>query len=81
MVGPEPRAVELRRSGFYYPSWTKDEWAAGQGFASDAEALELVLARFSGLVFDPSPTLDTTGELMSVTEVGQLRIDNVYFVQ
>lgn len=81
VVGPEPRAFALQRAGFYYPSWTKQDWAAGQGFTSDDDALDLVLARFDGLIFDPSPTLDPTGELMSVAEVGHVRVDNVYFVQ
>lgn len=81
LVGPAPRVFALQRSGFYYPSWTKEAWAAGQGFSSDAQALELVLSRFEGLIFDPSPTLDETGELMSATEDGHVRVDNVYFVQ
>jgi spore coat protein H len=81
VVGPEPRAVALERAGFYYPSWAKDAWQAGQGFAVDDEAIERVLARFGGLVFSPGPTLDAAGELASATEIGRLRVDNVYFVE
>ena len=81
-VGPESRAFVLERASFYYPSWAKDDWAPGQGFpATDAEALERVLARLGGLVFGPTATLDERGELESATEVGHLRIDNVYFVR
>ncbi|HWO09979.1 MAG TPA: CotH kinase family protein [Polyangiaceae bacterium] len=81
-VGPEPRAVALPLADFYYPSWAKEDWAAGQGFpATDREALDGVLARFGGLNFDPRPTLNAVGELTEASEDGYLRIDNIHFLE
>jgi hypothetical protein len=75
---PEPFVIELGR--LYYPTWAKEDWEAGQGFAgTDAEARARVLQRFTGLVFGPGATLDAAGELSAQTETGHLRIDNIYF--
>jgi hypothetical protein len=77
-ITPQPFVIELSR--LYYPSWAKDAWRTGQGFpGSDAEALDLVLQHFTALVFGPSATVDTKGELSAASETGYLRIDNVYF--
>jgi spore coat protein H len=74
---PRPFVIEFER--VYYPSWAKDDWEPGQGFTGDAEALARVLQRFTGLVFGPAATVDATGQLTAESEVGWLRIDNVYF--
>jgi len=79
-VGITPQPFVIDFSQLYYPSWAKDGWSAGQGFpGTDAEALDLVLQRFTALVFGPSATVDATGELGAASETGYLRIDNVYF--
>jgi spore coat protein H len=79
-VGPEPRPVVLAFEDVYYPSWAKQGWATGQGFpGTDAEALQQVLQRFSGLAFGPAATMDAAGELAAATETGHLRVDNIYF--
>jgi spore coat protein H len=77
-VGPTPRAIAVELRDFFYPTWVKDDWTVAQGFPSDAEALEIVLQRFTGLVFGPSATLDAAGELTAASETGYLRIDNIY---
>jgi spore coat protein H len=77
-VGPTPRAIAVELRDFFYPTWAKDDWTVTQGFPSDAEALEAVLQRFTGLVFGPSATLDPAGELTAASETGYLRIDNIY---
>jgi hypothetical protein len=75
---PRPFVIDFQR--LYYPSWAKDDWLDGQGFSgSDAEALALVLQRFTGIIFGPSATFDDSGELASESETGELRIDNIYF--
>jgi hypothetical protein len=38
-----------------------------------------VLSRFDGLMFVPQATVDVNGELMTETETGYLRVDNIYF--
>jgi hypothetical protein len=79
-VGPEPRAVVINFGDFNYPPWTKEDWTAEQGYTvSDAEARELVLQRFEGLIFGPNATVDANGELSAPTEAGYLRIDNIHF--
>jgi hypothetical protein len=79
-VGPVPRAVVVNFADLYYPSWAKDEWSGALGFpGTDAEALDLVLQRFDGLIFGPGATVDAAGELSAETEAGHLRIDNIYF--
>jgi spore coat protein H len=78
-VGPTPRAIAVELRDFFYPAWVKDDWTAEQGFpGSDADALEIVLSRFTGLIFGPSATLDAAGELTAPSETGYLRIDNIY---
>lgn len=68
-----------RRPHFFYPGWAKQSWAVEQGFpGTDAEALEAVLKRFTGLIFGPGATLDAAGELTAASETGFLRIDNIY---
>jgi hypothetical protein len=79
-VGPEPRAIAIDLRALSYPTWAKDSWTAEQGFpGTDAEALDLVLSRFDGIVFGPTATVDAAGELSAPTETGFLRIDNIYF--
>jgi hypothetical protein len=78
-IGPTPRALAIELRSFFYPSWAKEGWSAEQGFpGDDAQALETVLQRFTGLVFSPSATLDPAGELTAASESGHLRIDNIY---
>ncbi|HTV25427.1 MAG TPA: CotH kinase family protein [Polyangiaceae bacterium] len=78
-VGPTPRAIAIDLRDFYYPDWAKQDWTPEQGFpGTDAEALETVLSRFTGLVFGPSATLDPAGELTAPSETGYLRVDNIY---
>jgi hypothetical protein len=79
-VGPVARAVVINFADLYYPTWAKEPWGVEQGFpGTDLEALELVLQRFDGLIFGPGATVDPAGELSTATEVGYLRIDNIYF--
>lgn len=78
-VGPTPRPVTVPFNRLEYPSWAR-VWTDTQGFpGADAEALALVLSRFNGLMFVPAPTRDASGELLSKSETGYLRVDNIYF--
>jgi spore coat protein H len=80
-VGPEPKPIVLDFARMYYPTWAKDSWTAGQGFpGTDAEALDVLLQRFTGIVFGPAATVDGTGELTAPVETGYLRVDNIYFL-
>lgn len=82
VVGPDPALVNVDFSALTYPGWARDPWDPdlGQGFpATDEEAKDLVLSRFTGLIFVPQPTLDGAGELTAATETGWLRIDNIHF--
>jgi hypothetical protein len=79
-VGVTPRPFVIDFADLYYPDWAKDAWDADQGFpGSDAEALDVVLQHFTGLVFAPTATVDIAGKLGAASETGYLRIDNVYF--
>lgn len=79
-VGPEPSPIAIDFADIHYPAWAKEAWTLEQGFpGTDVEARELVLRRFTGLVFGPGATLDAGGELSSERETGFLRIDNIYF--
>jgi hypothetical protein len=80
VIGTERRSVSIPLAALHYPDWAKASWTVGQGFpATDVEALDLVLSRFSGLILAPSATFDGAGELLGETETGHLRIDNIYF--
>jgi hypothetical protein len=81
-VGPTPTAIKVDFAALQYPDWARGSWdvGAGQGFpGTDDEAKALVLSRFTGLIFVPDPTRDGTGEMVSDTEPGWLRVDNLYF--
>lgn len=79
-VGPTASTVKLRFSKSYYPDWARSVWTAGQGWTTtDAEARAIVLRRFTGLTFGPSPTTDASGEMLTATESGSLQIDNIYY--
>jgi hypothetical protein len=79
-IGTGRRSVSIPLASLQYPPWAKAAWTEGQGFpGTDAEALDLVLSRFSGLVFAPGATVDAVGELVAETETGHLRVDNIYF--
>lgn len=80
VVGPAPQALTIPFSSLSYPEWAKAAWAEGQGFTgSDAEALDVILSRFTGLIFGPAATFDEAGELAVEPENGFLRVDNIYF--
>lgn len=79
-VGPTATTLKLRFSKSYYPDWARVVWTAGQGWTTtDAEALALVLRRFTGLRFGPSPTTNAAGEMVDAVESGFLQIDNIYY--
>jgi hypothetical protein len=79
-VGPTAQAVVIDFADLSYPSWAKEGWSAGRGFAgSDSEALAIVLQRFTGIALGPTAHVDSSGELSAATDAGQLRIDNIYF--
>lgn len=79
-VGPTPKTVRLPLASFVYPEWARAAWTAGQGFTTtDAEARKLVLERFDGLEFTPSPLWDSNGNLTPSPQAGNLRVDNIYF--
>ncbi len=75
-----PQTLVLDLRNFVYPQWAKDPWEADQGFSIPAsEALEVVLERFSGLIFAPTATFDAAGDLATEEEPGFVHIDNIYF--
>jgi hypothetical protein len=77
-VGPAPTTVSLPLDGFAYPDWARAAWTAEQGWTtSDAVALASVRSRFTGLIFAPSGTFDTAGELTGARESGYLQIDDI----
>jgi hypothetical protein len=79
-VGPTPVAVKVDFADLEYPLYARAPWTSGQGFpGTDEEARALVLSRFQGLIFAPAATFDGAGELVSETETGWLRVDNIYF--
>jgi hypothetical protein len=79
-VDSTPRVISIRLDSLMYPDWAKVAWTTGQGFAvPDDEARQLVLQRFSGLVFAPAATFDVNGDLTTDPEPGFLQIDNIYF--
>jgi hypothetical protein len=79
-VSTTPQTLVLDLRNFVYPQWAKDPWTTGQGFTIPAaEALEMVLERFSGLVFAPGAIFDANGELLEAEDPGYIRIDNIYF--
>lgn len=79
-VGPTPVAVKVDFADLEYPLYARAPWTTGQGFpGTDEEARALVLSRFAGLIFAPAATFDGAGELVSETETGWLRVDNIYF--
>jgi spore coat protein H len=81
VVGPEPKAIVIDFSRLYYPAWAREGWVQGQGFpGTDQEALEVLLQRFTGIVFGPAATVDGVGELRGEVETGFLRVDGVYFL-
>ena len=55
----KPRAIAIDFADIHYPAWAKESWTLEQGFpGTDVEARELVLRRFTGLVFGPGATLE-----------------------
>lgn len=79
-LGTEPKTIDVMLRDVKYASWARSAWTPGQGWTStDDEALEIVLRRFTGLLFNPSATWDPNGELLTPSEVGSLQIDNIYF--
>ena len=80
IIGPTPSPVVVDFASLYYPEWARAAWTGAQGFpGTDEEARALVLSRFDGLMFVPQATVDLNGELVTDTETGYLRVDNIYF--
>jgi hypothetical protein len=79
-VSPTPTPIKIDFAALSYPDWARAGWTGTQGFpGTDEEAKALVLSRFSGLIFVPDATLDASGEMLTETEDGWLRVDNMYF--
>jgi spore coat protein H len=80
-VGPEAKPIVIDFARLYYPTWARDAWTEGQGFpGTDDEARDVLLRRFTGIVFGPAATVDAAGELSTPVESGYLRIDDIYFL-
>jgi hypothetical protein len=74
------QTLSIALDTFSYPAWAKEPWAAGQGFTSlDTQARTVVLERFNGLIFAPTPQFDGGGALVQDPEAGYLQVDNLYF--
>jgi hypothetical protein len=79
-VSAEPQVFKVVLDRIYCPDWAKDVSEAGQGFAyAEAQARDEVIQRFNGLIFVPSATTDSAGEMLEAVEPGFLQVDNVYF--
>ena len=80
VVTPDPSIVKIQLDHLYYPDWAKDAWESGQGWTGDdGTARDEVINAFGGLLFAPSPTTDSAGEMTAASESGFLQIDNIYF--
>lgn len=79
-VSDRGTTVTIPFDSLAYPDWARDAWSAEQGWTvDDAEVRQMVISRFTGLIFAPGALTDGDGTLIGSSDPGFLRVDNLYF--